>query len=342
MTTITLEPLIDQLPVLLVSGDGTVLDGNLAWTRFVASRRGAGARPGLYDLITFVGAPVSPTAGPREMRVHHIALRDADGDGRSIGPYSAALFVPVVHRRRDTYVVFLLPPRTFRPDAARFAGLLAADVEGRGSGVAGRRPESDLVLPIDVEGLVRNAADLVAATAAPDAGTPEDLPATILSRLRCGIPSRRLVLSVSADGGAAIPEGVFRLPPDGATPEDVRRGPAPLLRHAPADAGVEGGAAVRECSFEALPAWLQREFVDSPGAGGSRRYLVASVVIPGGAAVLAAGPWGAGESVSPDEPSLVEIAIRLLAARVAVAARERALEERARRLDAALEAERAA
>lgn len=348
MRTITLEPILDRSPVLIVGGDGAVLDSNIAWTQFVASRRGAGARADLYDLLAFVGSAASPTAGPRELRIHQVALRNALVDQAHPMPYSSALLVPIVHRRRDTYLVVLLSGRHFHPDALRFAELLATDasVVPEAAARAGDRAvatQEDLALPIEVEGVLRNAADLVAAATDLTGTALAELPDESLIRLRAGVPGRRLVLGLDCPGAPECPEGVFVLPPGETDRRDVRRRRWPP-RQLVSAAGATNPPGIDVCdrTVAELPSWLQREFADAPLAGGPARFVVATMAGEVGAATLAAGPWSGSEVIPPDERALVEIAVRVLALRLEAARRERLLGEQVRRLTAALEAERVA
>jgi DNA-binding NtrC family response regulator len=344
MRTLTLEPILDTNPILVVDGEGTVLDSNLAWTKLMSIRRRPGLRAGLYDVVSFVGASAPPTgASVRDIQVHQVVLRDAEGEGPAPAggePINTALLFPIVHRRRDTWMVILLSPRLFHPDALRFAELLAmeaAAATGRESS-SGRGDESheDLGLTIELEGALRGALALAGLLAGRVPCPPAEIPDALLRQLREGIPGRRVVAAFRDLEGLGIPGGIFSAAP-GSTGPPVR---LPITGwHAPGRTETEPVAAA-DVALEALPAWLQRAFADSAPEASPPRFLRVPVPLATGHALLAAGPWRGTEVTAPDERLLLEMAGLLLAHRIAGTGRERSLEEEARRLGHALRAER--
>jgi len=358
MRTVVLEPVLDANPIVIVDGDGTVLDCNLAWTRLVSTRRKMGLRTNLYDVVAFVGAAEPPTAAvPRELQVHHVALQGLEPDSSLIGSITTAVLLPIVHRRRDTYLCVLLSPRLFHPDAVRFAELLATDVaapappeEGVGAqaaegGAVG--PEGgDLVLPIEVEGSLRAAARLVAAVAGPAACAPEDLASVLGERLREGVPGRRILVALRDTEGLGMPPGLLLVPaePDAAPvwrPLASWPGGAGWARVSIPPSG-EGADGAREAVLGELPAWVQREFAGALPVDVAARFVLAQ---PRGAVArgfLAAGPWRGTEVLAADERLLIELAGLLLGNRLRTAERERRRQAEAERLVQALRAERAA
>ena len=208
MRTVTLEPILDVNPIVIIDGDGMILDSNLAWTKLVSMRHKTGLRTNLYDVVSFVGASGSPTAGRRELQVHHTAVRDVETVGAPGGSITAALLVPIVHRRRDTYLCVLLSPQLFHPDAVRYAELLAMDATASARALvrqeatasptddAAELDAGDLALPIELEGGLRSAARLVAALAGTDACASRDLPAALIEQVRSGVPGRRVLVAL--------------------------------------------------------------------------------------------------------------------------------------------------
>ncbi|MBI5486928.1 MAG: sigma-54-dependent Fis family transcriptional regulator [Deltaproteobacteria bacterium] len=359
MRTVVLEPILDANPIVIVDGDGTVLDCNLAWTKLVSTRHKTGLRTSLYDVVSFVGASGSPTSAQRELQVHHVAARDVEAVGVPGGPITTALLMPIVHRRRDTYLCVLLSPKLFHPDAVRFAELLAMDATAAAK--AGARQEataspttdeaeldaSDYALTIELEGGLRSTARLVAALAGPEGCTARDLPAALIEQLRNGVPGRRVLVALRDSDRFGVPTGVALAPAELDAMPSWRPGagwPANPLHGVPAavEAGAGEGGVVREVGLSALPAWLQREFAGGLEEGVSPRFVLAETLAGGARALVAVGPWRGTEVIAPDERLLVEVAVSLLGHRLRVAERERALVLEAERLGHALRAERAA
>ncbi|MBI5500282.1 MAG: sigma-54-dependent Fis family transcriptional regulator [Deltaproteobacteria bacterium] len=359
MRTVVLEPILDANPIVIVDGDGTVLDCNLAWTKLVSTRHKTGLRTSLYDVVSFVGASGSPTSAQRELQVHHVAARDVEAVGVPGGPITTALLVPIVHRRRDTYLCVLLSPKLFHPDAVRFAELLAMDATAaakagaRAEGTASPtsdEPEldaSDYALTIELEGGLRSTARLIAALAGPDGCTARDLPAALIEQVRNGVPGRRVLVALRDTDRFGVPAGVALASAELDVMPVWRPGagwPANPLHGVPtaADAGAGEGGAAREVGLSELPAWLQREFAGGLEEGLSPRFVLAEVSAGGARALVAVGPWRGTEIVAPDERLLIDVAASLLGHRLRGAERERALVLESERLSHALRAERAA
>ncbi|NMC70183.1 MAG: sigma-54-dependent Fis family transcriptional regulator [Myxococcales bacterium] len=359
MRTVVLEPVLDVNPIVIVDGDGTVLDCNLAWTKLVSTRRKTGLRTSLYDVVAFVGAAGPPTAAAhRGLQVHHVALQGLEADSPLVGTITTAVLLPIVHRRRDTYLCVLLSPRLFHPDAVRFAELLAMDAsaparhEGGAEAQAvegGEAPEldvTDLALPIEVEGSLRAAARLAAAVAGPAACAPGELVSVLGERLREGVPGRRILIAVRDTERLGMPAGLLTVPaePDAAPVwRPLANWPAGIgwarASIPPPGAGMDGA---REAVLGELPAWVQREFAGAFPVDVAARFVVAEPCATGARGFLAAGPWRGTEVLAADERLLIELAGLLLGNRLRTAEREQLRQAEAERLAQALRAERTA
>lgn len=358
MRTVVLEPVLDANPIVIVDGDGTVLDCNLAWTKLVSTRRKTGLRTNLYDVAAFVGAAGSPTAAAhRGLQVHHVSLQGLEADSPLVGSITTAVLIPIVHRRRDTYLCVLLSPRLFHPDAVRFSELLAMDATTSARHDAGLEaqpfeggpaPEldvSELALPIEVEGSLRAASRLVAAVAGPAGCAPAELVAVLGEQLREGVPGRRILLAVRDTERFGLPSGLLTVPAEADAPPVWR----PLAGW-PAGMGwaraslppPEAADGARDAVLGELPAWVQREFAGAFPVDIAPRFIVAEPTAAGARGLVAVGPWRGTEVLVPDERLLVEIAALLLGHRLRVAEREQLRQAEAERLTQALRAERTA
>ncbi|MBN1771811.1 MAG: sigma-54-dependent Fis family transcriptional regulator [Deltaproteobacteria bacterium] len=358
MRTVVLEPVLDVNPIVIVDGDGTVLDSNLAWTKLISLRRKTGLRTSLFDVVAFVGASGAPTAAShRGLQVHHVALQGLEDDSPLVGSITTAVLIPIVHRRRDTYLCVLLSPRLFHPDAVRFSELLAMDATTSARHDAGLEaqaldggatPEldvSELALPIEVEGSLRAASRLVAAVAGPAACPLAELVSVLGERLREGVPSRRILVAVRDTERLGMPSGLLTVPAE-ADAEPVWR----PLANWPAGVGwarssippAEVADGAREAVLGELPAWVQREFAGAFPVDIAPRFVVAEPCAAGARGLVAAGPWRGTEVLVPDERLLVELAALLFGHRLRTAERDQLRQAEAERLAHALRAERTA
>lgn len=358
MRTVVLEPVLDENPIVIVDGDGTVLDCNLAWTKLVSTRRKLGLRTNLYDVVAFVGAAGSPTASAqRGLQVHHVSLQGLEDDSPLVGSITTAVLLPIVHRRRDTYLCVLLSPRLFHPDAVRFSELLAMDASASarreggleaqpvGGGVTPELDASDLALPIEVEGSLRAASRLVAALAGPAACPPGELVSVLGERLREGVPGRRILVAVRDTERLGIASGLLTVPAEPDAPpvwRPLASWPAAVGWVRSAAPSGETAEGAREAVLGELPAWLQREFAGAFPVDVAPRFVVAEPCAAGARGLVAAGPWCGTEVLAPDERLLVELGALLLGHRLRTAEREQIRQAEAERLAHALRAERTA
>ena len=358
MRTVVLEPVLDANPLVIVDGDGTVLDCNLAWTKLVSTRRKTGLRTSLFDVVAFVGASGAPTAAAqRGLQVHHVSLQGLELDSPLVGSITTAVLVPIVHRRRDTYLCILLSPRLFHPDAVRFSELLAMDASVSARHDAGLEaqpfeggptPELDLTelaLPIEVEGSLRAASRLVAAVAGPAACTPAELPGVLGERLREGVPGRRILVAVRDTERFGVPSGLLTVPAEADAPpvwRPLANWPAGVGWTRAAAPSAAAGAEARELMLGELPAWVQREFAGAFAVDIAPRFVVAEPSAAGARGLIAAGPWRGTEVLVSDERLLLEIAALLFGHRLRAAERDQLRQAEAERLAHALRAERTA